>query len=386
MMADTVLVTELYPQIERAFSVKTTVSKFEKIIGDFIDRNTEILSAIGPIKMLYFSERDKNVVYDIVGVTPDYVKKIQNKSKDIRKTGRNMANPFNALMVMIVRYFTLQKNDRYVRLAMTYLSLSMYPSLFHKYFKYETNENIMNYTVNNMSNKYKLKQSANLLTAIDETGFGGYSLHKDSLIKGTDIAVTDIVLAVKTRLNSFMKKIAREYYKNHQDGKYLNVEFETNDEDKFREADSSSYAIARIVDKVALRLVIDGAPIKLINMSAKTNNVSVSELRNYINTLMIDNNIGEIKELIESILFLYLFDEQNTIDDITDNKFLLYCLDVYRRSNTSDKNVIKVKSILDVWLERLGTYKKTQRLATINNFRRALYTFIVMAIMYYGNN
>ena len=273
-----------------------------------------------------------------------------------------------------------------VHLSMLYLTLSMYPSIFKKYYKYEPNENIMNYTINNLSFRYKLKQTSNLMAAIDETGFGGYELHKNDLVNGTDAAVVNVVLAIKTRLNSFMKKIRNEFEKNYREGNYLNKELEVNDDENFREAESSSYIISRIVDKVSLNLTLNGAPIKVIDMAAKANSVSVNELRNYINSLISDDeHADEIKSLIESILFLYLFDEKNNADDIVNNKFLLYCLEVYKKSNVTDKNIVKIKKILDGWLDRLGTYKKTQRIATINNFRRAIYTFFVMVIMYYSN-
>jgi len=98
---------------------------------------------------------------------------------------------------------------------------------------------------------------------------------------------------------------------------------------------------------------------------------------------MVSNeNINDIKLIIESILFLYMFDNKNKLEDINSDKFLLHCLDIYKRSNTTDENIIKIKKILDSWLDELGTYKKTQRLATINNFRRAIYTFFVMSIQY----
>lgn len=384
-MADRVLVTELYPYIERAFSNKKNVVALETIIGKYIDRNSDVLSAIGPLKNISFLDRDRDPIYNIIGIGAREVKAIQNKSKDIKKNGAIMSQQFNSVLCMIVRYFTIMKNENMVHMTMLYMALSMYPSLFFKYFKYAPNENVMNYTINNLSNKFKLKQTSNLLTAIDETGFGGYSLHKDALVKGDDNASVQMVLAVKTRLNSFMKKISREFYKNHQEGKYLNTELDVNDEDNFREADSSMYAITRIVDKVALRLIIDGPPVKIINMAAKVNGVSVNELRNYVNTMLVDDNISDIKNILEAILVLYLFDEKNTIEEINSDKFMVYCLDVYRRSNTNNANVNKIKVILDSWLERLGTYKKTQRLATINDFRRALYTFFVMSIMYFNN-
>jgi hypothetical protein len=80
------------------------------------------------------------------------------------------------------------------------------------------------------------------------------------------------------------------------------------------------------------------------------------------------------------MLFLYLFNDQNTVQEVGSNRFLVYCLDTYKKSNTTDENIIKIKRVLDKWLDDLGTYKKTQRLATINNFRRALFMFFVMSI------
>ena len=187
---------------------------------------------------------------------------------------------------------------------------------------------------------------------------------------------------MRTRLNSFLKKIAREFYDNQKQGNYLNLEFESNDEDNYREADSSIHAIERIVNKTTMKLIVDGPSIKLITIAAKNNSVSVNELRNYLNTMIVGDNKKDITEIIESILFLYVYDDKNSIDDINSDKFLLYCLDIYKRSNVTDTNVLKIKKILDSWLDHLGTYKKTNRVATINNFRRALFTFFVITIQY----
>ena len=59
---------------------------------------------------------------------------------------------------------------------------------------------------------------------------------------------------------------------------------------------------------------------------------------------------------------------------------MIYCLQIYRRSNTTDKNIIKIKAILDKWLKDLGLMDKTNRTATIVSFRKALFTFFVMEI------
>jgi hypothetical protein len=242
----------------------------------------------------------------------------------------------------------------------------------------------MTYTINNLSQKFKVRQTNNLLEALADTAMGALNLHKDDLIKGTDKGIVDYVLSMRTRLNSFMKKIAQEFYKNQQEGKYINLEINNNDKENYREADASSYAINGIVNKVSLKLLVDGPPIKLITISAKTNQVSVNELRNYISRMIVTKNRDEINIVMESILFLFMFDSKNTIQDINSDKFILYCLDLYKRANTTDKNIIRIKTILDKWLTEAGIYKKTQRNATINNFRKALFTFFVLTIQYFN--
>ena len=182
-----------------------------------------------------------------------------------------------------------------------------------------------------------------------------------------------------------IKKIAIEFYKNHKEGNYLNTELEVNEEDQFREADSSTYLVNRLSENVSLKLIIEGPPIKLINAAAKSNQVSVNELRNHITSMVNDSHKDDIKVVVESILFLFLFNSQNKAEEINSDKFLIYCLDIYKRSNTTDENIIKIKKVLDSWLDELDVYKKTQRLATINSFRKAIYTFFVMAIMYFNN-
>lgn len=386
MAASRVLVTELYPSVEKGFSDKDNLKKYQKLVAGYIDRNSEVLSAIGPTKMVLFTDKDIDPVFEIAGVTPSDVKSIKNKATDIKSTGQILNIPFNSLMAMVIRYFSLAKDEKMVKLSVLYLGLSMYPTIYKKYFKFQPNENIMNYTINNLSNRFKLKKTGNLMVSIDETCYGAYALHQKGLEKGDDIDIVQFILAVKTRFNGFMKKISNEFYKNHKEGNYMNLELDSNEEGKFKEAESSMYLINKLTDGIALKLVIEGPPIKLITAAASANKVSSNELRNHIQKMVVNDNIEDIKKIIESILILYLFDEKNTAEEINTDKFLIYCLDLYKRSNTKDENIIAIKDVLDRWLTDLGVYKKTQRLATINSFKKAMYTFFVMSIMYFNTH
>ena len=59
---------------------------------------------------------------------------------------------------------------------------------------------------------------------------------------------------------------------------------------------------------------------------------------------------------------------------------MTYCLKLYRRSNTTNKNIVEIKNILDKWLVELELTKKSKREATITGFKKAFYTFFVLEI------
>ena len=380
MPNDKVLITQLYPLIEKGLSKKENVLNLKKAVGRYIDINSNKLSTIGPIHRTIFSEDDMNEMYKAIEVEPLKIKEIIKNSPTIQTQWQIMNNPFNSACCLAIRYFKIKKMNDMADIVLIYLTLSMYPSLHHKYFEFEPNENIMNYTINNLSNKFKIKQTGTIHNALIDTSFVSDRKYTDELIHGSDKEIVDYVQAIKTRLNMLMRKIANEFYDNHNDKKYMNLESDSFEEGNYHESDSNIYAIERITNAVVLKLIVNGPNINSITLSAKLCQVSVSELRNYIETLLVQEKREEIRTIVDSILFLFLFDSHNTIQQIGSNEFLVYCLELYKKSNTSDKNIIKIKKVLDGWLEELGTYKKTQRLATINNFRRALFTFFVASI------
>ena len=80
-------------------------------------------------------------------------------------------------------------------------------------------------------------------------------------------------------------------------------------------------------------------------------------------------------------MVLFLTSSQNTAAEIRSNKFIIEALQIYKKANTSDKNINEIKSYLDKWLAAYSErYKKSNRVATLNSFRRALYTFFVFTI------
>lgn len=381
-MITSVILANIYPKVEQAFTSKETQRKFSAIVASYVDRNVNRLSTAGPSKRTLFSDMERNKVYDLIDFDPKVCKAIVKQSNYIKASWKIVNDPFNLVMMMILRYAKLNQLDQINQLAVTYLTLSMYPSLHYKYFKFEPNEAIMQYTINNLSNKFKVKQVGNILQALVDTTALADKTYDKNIRHANDKELTDYINAYKTRLNSLIKKIRDTFEKDYRSGNYMNTERDNEDENDFKTSDSNSLLIQRIVDQVVLKLSVNGPDSRIVDISAKMNQVSVNETRNTLNQLTQNKDESvNIRALCESILYLYLFNGENHVNDLNGSKFLTFCLAVYKKSNTNDENVIKVKSILDTWIEKYSeTYRKTQRVATLNNFRRALYTFFVFTL------
>lgn len=379
---DAVLLKKLAPKIDKKLSDRKVVKELEKLIGNYLDSNVQKLSTAGPVHRTIFSDSEMNSFYRILDLDPNEIKQYLKESEYIKSQWQIMNNPFNSAITFCIRYFKMKKNAYMMDACVVYLTLSMYPSLHFKYFKYEPNENIMNYTINNLSNKFKIKTSNSIYQALVDTTKLSDRTYSKILIRGLDKDIVYYVQAYKTRINSMMRKLSNAFYENEKKGLYLNQDTESNDEEDYKTADNDTALAERISDNVSMSLFVNGPDMKIITLAAKMSDVSVNEIRNTVNAISGDKrNQDDVKALTAAILYLFIFESKKSKDLIGSNDFVFYSLDIYKRANTYDKNIQKVKSVLDMWLNRYSaTYKRSQRLATLNNFRKALFLFVVFTI------
>ena len=386
-MADaSVLLHKLEPMIRKALSNPRTVRELERIIGEYIDRNAMKLTTAGPLYRTTFLDDEYDKFYKIMDLNPVEIKAILKESPYIKGQWQIMNNPFNSAATFCIRHFLIKKDYPMMKAMISYLTLSMYPSLHSKYFKYEPNKAVMDYTISHLTNKFKVKSSSTIFQALIETTEVSNNTYKDNLIRGTDKDITDYVHAFKTRLNSLLKKIAIIFYENEKKGLYLNEESESKDDDNYRETDNDSLVVERVSNAVVMKLAVNGPDMKIVKLSAKIADISVNDLRNACINICEDNSNREgIKRLISAILYMFIFELHKPKEMIGSNDFVFFCLDVYKRANTNDKNVEKIKAILDGWLNKYSaTYKRSNRVNTLSNFRRGLYTFMVFTIQQSG--
>lgn len=379
------LLTKLYPKVESTLNNQDKVKQYKTNIDKYMARNIASYSSSGPSTRPTISVSDYNNFYNIFGVTEKEIKAILKGIKGNGSgTGKYFNNPYNVLIALSIRFFTIKKNKEMVDIGLVYLNTSIYQYMFHKYYPtFDPTESVMMYTLSNLSQRFKIKKFGTILATITDITSTCYDTHKDRLIEGSDLNIAKFINDVASRLNSFMRKLANEYNENYKEQRYLQLDKEDFSDESYHEADSDSFAINRISNKVLTNLVINGPDRKLVELAAKNSAVSVNMLQTAIMTLITENNRDDITRIIECLLALYLNNNPNknvSIKDVGTNKFYVYCMSVYRQSNTNNPNIIEIKNILDRWIEDVDLRSKVSTVGSLSNYRKAMYVFFIFTI------
>lgn len=377
---DSILIQKLYPIVEQSLKNNNIIRELNLTIGKFIDRNSEILYDIGPTNRLIFPMDDKNEILKASGLDIKQIKDALKESEYIDNKWFVANDPVNIASVLMLRYFTISKNKKQLQIFLLYFGLYFYAMLHYQYFPYGANKNIMDYTINNLSNKYKIKQLGSVYKTVENTVNVSHNTYEKQLIKGTDNNLIQYISSLRVRINDFLKNIKNEYNKNHDNENYLNYDSDDYSEENYHIADNLSYQIKRITDATVLKLNTYGPNMALANLAAQITQVSQNEIRNVI-THLTDKDTEDVRKLCELILILFLSDPKNDLSSIRTQEFLLTSIEIYKKSNTNDKVILDMKDILSKWLTKYSPkYNKTNRQATLSNFRKSIFVYFVLYI------
>lgn len=376
------LVNALYKKVELALSNKSNLTSLQYDLDKYMAKNIDIYSAIGPYKRPIFSDKNINDLITTVGLTIPEIKTALKECKYIKPSWVEVNKPFNIAIVLVIRYFLIKGDAKNLDIAMSYFVVSMYPIMHYRYFRYIPNEAALTYTMNNLSNKFNIKQDKSMWVTLMNMIKVCTDHFKKQIIEGTDKAIADYIESFKTRLNSFLKKIRGEFEEVYQKKLYLGNEFESFDDDNYHEAASDITAINNITNKVVSSLVVHGPDMRVITLSANRCKVSVNLLRSYLIELITNEHRDDIEKMTESLIYLYLNSEESEshiISGIGSNDFFIHSMKIYKKSNTIDEHVVKIKEILDKWLVTLKITETRPRAAS--DFRKAMYMFFVLSII-----
>ena len=378
----------IYPKIEKALSNNNILSKYRKMLSNFINSRSEDLFDICPCSRIIYSTQDEEEFFKTLNISKREVEQALKGTYYASMSNFNprcAKDPLTVCALMVVRYFYLHdKKKKDLDLSCIYLAFSgsMYPSVHYGSFRYapEQYRNVMEYVVNNkLSAKYDLKREGSVLGAVKSIYNTWLSTYESELKSCMDEDAVYLLLQIRNRIKSFMKNIASEFYDAYNNqGEFISYDSDDFSQDNYREVDNNSMMIERIVESTMNYLnttTIDYATCKL----CADENVKLIEVKQILDYIYADkDNIPMIKELIRILVSEYF--QSSKIPDVRSIEFVTFCLS--QKPNTKNKNILRSKEILDILLSNSdsGYNRRKHRNATKCSYQNALLKYHAITI------
>lgn len=384
----TVLYDELIPLVRDAAILKK--KDFIRFVATYIDKNLESLMIIGPYKKILMIEKEHiKPLYAMFNVTEKDITSVIKKCPLIEASFNTLNNPFYFLMTSLIMVYGDEKDNlskEAEELAMLYMALRFYSSRQQHLLPFEASKEIMEYTINNLNNKYLIKTEKTIFGVLKKIVHGnnntvGVQLH----LNHTDKFFKYYITNVSTKINNTLGNIIKEYKKNYEKKNYLN-----SDEDRYNDEDNTikdlsnvSSTIIGLAERVYNKMKTNTiSEAKLLDATGITK-LKVSSVKNTLSELIHDET-DLLKEIVTCILQSFFIQSKNTVNMVKSKYFAIYCMNNYKVSNSKDVLILRIKEILDIWIKQYGVkYIRLNREATLINFRKAVYIYVVDCIIDY---
>jgi len=383
-----VIKKKLYPKMKNNIN-SSTISKFKRNMGKFIEERYVQLYDIAPFDRIPFSEDDAQEFFKLLKIDEDEVRNIIEQTYYGKVANFNplaAKDPFTILCLSFLRYLILvDKNKKNIELGLIFLTFSgkFYPSVHYgSYPVVQPSEyrHIMEFVINNdLSDNYDIKKEGSVIGAVKSIGNTWMETYKDRIKDFDDEDIVYLIQQLRDRIKSFMKNIAELYYERYNSkDKYMTYDSDDLSEDNYHMADNDSFVMGRAIEKTMNTLTTTKVDYARCKTSA-SGRIRTDELKSIIETILDeDKNLPLIKELI--MLLIVEFFNESKEKDLSSINFI--STSITSKPNTKNENIIREKEILDTLLdENSNAYRKRKsRLATKLAYHKALLYYIVLTI------
>lgn len=384
------------------------VANFGKIlrtISTFINYRSDTLQSKNPGMRLLYTPTNENEFYDACGIDKDSFKEICKESSivpgdylinDPNKQFYHLYFLLHAIACVYYRHNKELIKEYYAgkkdfmepyRTVEIYFTIRLYSFQQLRIFKFVANEEVMEYTVNNLSNRFDLASAPNLFTILQKYSETNTNSMVYDWEHTSDLMMADYTNKMNNRVKMFLKKIFQEYIKNKNANLSSGVqELEaTNDEGKqfLLVADNVSSTVD-ITSKKILNNFIQEKNVneKMLRIACRNSgNPSFSKAKIVIQTIKESKDEKLLNEMIMCILSYWLISMKREVSTLHSKEFIVTCSAAYAISNTNDKYIIRLKDVLE---EILLKYTKdiidTERKATIISFKKCIHVYMVLYI------
>ena len=377
-----------YPFIEQLLPKRQNI--LLRHIIEYRDANSEILTSPIPVQYPIFKDIDWQIVYKCTGIDE---KELQEDILKIDVTGNGDSvknfTPFRTVLILVMRYYYLNHKQKELDLIYRYYTYSIYWTIFSSFFqKFMPTEDIMSYVINSLTNKSDLKKAG----SIDNWLYSDIKNKMDSFIEQkrldrcSDLEIDYMIRGIHTKINNKFRKISNAYYEavENKDRIYKGNNF-YNEEGSIRDASSVTSDAEMLAQTYTSKFFTIPPSPKLITLSAKYTNISVDELRATIYVIFEQNRAKEVYDFYLALFYTYLStpDSNANVDNVKSLKFTSVMSKIFKKGNSKDKNILKIKDLSTKWLEEgSSTFRTSSRDATRSCFRKAVFFYFVYSVSY----
>lgn len=377
--------TKLWPLVKSTMDKSNIKTAYKKLVNDFIANRADALYDTIPCDRMLCSEAEMDKLFDVLKI------KKSDATATIAETyygGIKNFNPlaakheFTITQLLVIKYFIEADMKKESELAIIHLAFSgkFYPSVHYR--SYPTVvpvRHVMEYVVNNcLTKKFDLTAYGSVLGAIKSVGLTWAETYTKRFKSLTDEDVVYLVQQLHSRVGSFVKNIAIEYYEAYENKDlYIAYSADSYDSDDFHLADNDTLRIDRITEKTVNHINSSGIDYRTCKLCSTTD-ITPNEVKAVIESIIgSKENVYTIKELISLMISLYFATGEKEVSDI---KFVTYT--IAPKPNAKQKEILRMKEIIESWLCESGTayMRRRSRIATRNAYERAVRMYFALTI------
>ena len=383
----TAYLNKLYPVVDSKLKTSSGKSSFKKCVSKFMSARQQFLYDSLPCSRILFGESDAQELFKAIGINKGEVTDVILKTyygNEPNFSPKAAKDEFTVLLITIIRWFLQNKMNKEAELAMVYLSFSgkFYPSLHYRSFPATVPaRHVMEYTVNNVLGvKYDIVSEGSVIGSIRKIGMTWLTTYNDRFKSFRDEDVVYIIQQLYSRIGSFMKNIATEYYKvyDHKDDLYIAYATDSLDDDNYHLADSDSLRVAKITEKTVSYITNTGVDYSACKACSDVN-ITTNEMKSIMESLVGDpKSTVKIKELVMLMVTAYF--AQTKDKDITNPKFITFS--IAPKPNAKQKELVRIQElIVELLSENSPAYlRRRSRIATKNSFEKAIKLYFALSI------
>lgn len=378
---------ELYPVVEERLSTTSGKKAYMNCVSKFIqDRYASLYDNL-PCSRIIFGDEDRKQLFDALGfpkeVAANYILDTYYGNEP-NFSPKSSKDEFTVTMMCVIRFFILKNMIKEIELSMLHLAFSgmFYPSLHYRsYPNVVPVRHVMEYTVNQRLNaKFELVSQGNVIGAIRKIGTTWIQTYKNKIKSFTDEDMVYCIQQLYSRIGSFMKNIATEYYKVYDDKDDLYIAYASDnfDEDDYHIADSDTLRISKQVEKTINYITSNGVNYAICKQCSDEN-ITTKEINSIMESIFNNpENILISKEVITLLITTYYAVSENK--DVRDISFITYS--IAAKPNSKQKEILQLRDLIEKLLsENSPAYiRRRSRIATKNSFERAVKMYFALSI------